>query len=234
MPLHDWTRVTDNVFHYLHMMWIAELLRRLNGGALPAGYLARPEEYVGPYQSDVLTLEVGAPPSPVAGGAQLEPTVTIAPPRFSAVRQRRVTVFSARDERRVAVVEIVSPGNKDSDARARWFEAKLVDYLAAGLHVAALDLLPPTGPAPGLAAAVARELGSEAVPEEGRCVTSFERSAAPDAVRIYHQRLALGQALPDAPLFLEPGKHVLLPLEATYQAAVQTLPRHDLDRLGAG
>lgn len=162
MPLHDWTRVPDNVFHGMHVAWIAELMRVLNRGGLPEGYLARPEEYVGPYQPDVLALGVDARPAHTRSGApELEPTATIAPPRFTTHRQRRLAVFSARDERRVAVIEVVSPGNKDSEARARWFEAKLVDYLASGLHVLQIDLLPATRPAPGFAAAVARELGAE-------------------------------------------------------------------------
>ena len=33
-----------------------------------------------------------------------------------------------------------------------------------------------------------------------------------------------GDPLPDMRLFLEPGAHVVLPLEATYQAAFDTLP----------
>ncbi len=234
MPLHDWTRVPDNVFHDLHTSWSVILKRTLNQRLLPEGYLARTEEYAGPYQTDVLTLEVGAGlATPREEAVAPEPTATIAPPRFATRRQRRVTVFSAADERRVAVIEVVSPGNKDSQARAGWFEAKLGDYLAAGLHLALIDLLPATGPAPGIAAAVARELGAaEAVPAEGRAATSFERRLTPDEVRVYHRGLVLGSGLPPLPLFLEPGLHVELPLEETYDEAVASLPRRDRERLG--
>lgn len=224
------------MFHSLHVAWIAELMRFLNQGGLPEGYLARAEEYVGPYQSDLLTLEVDARPDPPrTSPAELVPTLTIAPPRFAVQqRQRRLSVFSARDERRVAVIEVVSPGNKDSHTKARWFEATLVEYLAAALHALVVDPLPATGPAPGLAAAVVRELGALAtVPAEGRCVTSFERRVDPLEVRVYHRSLTLGQALPDVPLFLEPGVWVDVRLEPSYERALSLLPRHDLKQLEA-
>ena len=36
---------------------------------------------------------------------------------------------------------------------------------------------------------------------------------------------AVGQALPDMPLFLEPNGCVMVPLEATYETAFAVLPR---------
>ncbi|MCW8138960.1 MAG: DUF4058 family protein [Planctomycetota bacterium] len=231
MPLHDWARVPDNVFHNFHVAWLAQLAGALNASVLPPGYLARAEEYVGPFQADVLTLEAGAPRTQPASGPAREPTATIAPPRFDVTRQRRITVFSARDERRVAVLEVVSPGNKDSARRARWFEEKLVDCLAAGLHLLLVDLLAPTAAAPGFAEAVARELGSDQVPPGGRAATSFECQPAPPVVRVYHQSFAPGAPLPPAPLFLEPGRAVEVPLEETYAAAFGWLPAADRERL---
>jgi hypothetical protein len=40
----------------------------------------------------------------------------------------------------------------------------------------------------------------------------------------YIETVAVGDALPDMPLFLGPGLYVLVPLEATYQAAWDTVP----------
>ena len=45
------------------------------------------------------------------------------------------------------------------------------------------------------------------------------------AVRAYVETVALGEALPAMPLFLEPGGHVELPLEPTCRAAFAALPR---------
>jgi hypothetical protein len=43
--------------------------------------------------------------------------------------------------------------------------------------------------------------------------------------RAYIEPIAVGQRLPDMPLFVEPNVYVLVPLEATYQAAFAGMPR---------
>jgi hypothetical protein len=43
--------------------------------------------------------------------------------------------------------------------------------------------------------------------------------------RAYIEPLAVGQPLPDMPLCLEPNGCVMVPLEATYQAAFAVMPR---------
>lgn len=39
------------------------------------------------------------------------------------------------------------------------------------------------------------------------------------------ETVAVADELPDMPLFIERGAHVLVPLEATYQAAYTAVPR---------
>ena len=51
--------------------------------------------------------------------------------------------------------------------------------------------------------------------------------AAGTVTRAYVQPVAIGDPLPDMPLFLDPEYYVKTPLEATYQAAYLSLPRHD-------
>ena len=60
-----------------------------------------------------------------------------------------------------------------------------------------------------------------------------ERGAAPLTLVAYEcelithayvETIAVGEVVPDMPLFLEPGAHILVPLEATYQAAWDTVP----------
>jgi hypothetical protein len=48
MPVHDWTRVDAGIFHAFHHDWITEIGGALNGGLLPAGYYALPEQVAGP------------------------------------------------------------------------------------------------------------------------------------------------------------------------------------------
>lgn len=38
MPVHDWTRVEDGIFHDFHHAWIEEIKRSLNAGLLPGDY----------------------------------------------------------------------------------------------------------------------------------------------------------------------------------------------------
>jgi len=236
MPLHDWSRVPGNVFHAFHLGLLWNLAGALNEGLLPAGYVARPEESLGPYEAGVLTLQdPGAGEAPADGAsAEPRPTLTLAPPRLEARKERRVAVYSARGERRVAVLEVVSPGNKDSERRARLFETKLLDCVAAGLNVVLIDLLPATGPAPGFSAALACELGAgrEALLDGGLEATSFERRDE-QAILVYHRRLTVGAELPSVPLFLAPKRYVDVPLGPSYRRTIARLPAPDRALLDA-
>jgi hypothetical protein len=57
------------------------------------------------------------------------------------------------------------------------------------------------------------------------------------SVRAYVVHVAVGQALPEMPLFLEPRQAVMVPLEVTYQAAFADVPqrwRRVLEATAAG
>lgn len=56
MPVHDWTRVHAGTFHAFHTAWVTHLSEALNGGVLPSGYYALPEQHLGRSIADVLTL----------------------------------------------------------------------------------------------------------------------------------------------------------------------------------
>ena len=45
MPIHDWTRVRDGIFHDFHHAWIEELARALNRGVLPPDFYALREQF---------------------------------------------------------------------------------------------------------------------------------------------------------------------------------------------
>jgi hypothetical protein len=93
MPIHDWTRVGQGIFHAFHCAWIAEIQKTLNGGVLPAGYYALAEQISGGIVPDVLALEV-APPGQegagtredhIAGGDAGGVAVAISPPKAAIV-----------------------------------------------------------------------------------------------------------------------------------------------------
>ena len=58
MPLHDWTKVDDGIFHDFHSSWIIHLKESLNEGLLPDGFYALTEQHARDRIPDVLTLHV--------------------------------------------------------------------------------------------------------------------------------------------------------------------------------
>jgi len=236
MPVHDWTRVEAGLFHDFHNAWITELRNALNGGLLPPDYYALGEQHAGRFVTDVLTLHAsrpnGAPPPlpPSDGGLALAE----APPRVrrqltgsETYRQRRrsLAIRHVSGHRLIALVEIVSPANKDRLESVEEFVCKMVEALELGVHVLLLDLLPPGRHDPrGLHGAVWNEFaeGPYDLPvAEPLTVASY---AAGPPVKAYLEHLAVGGALPEMPLFLRSDRYIPAPLEGTYQAAFRGVP----------
>src|SRR5437588_504935 len=154
MPVHDWIRVEAGIFHSFHNLWVAELNNALNGGILPDDYYALVEQHTGRIVSDVLTLHASQPdgeppPLPPLSGAI---AVAEAPPKVQrkltaaeTYRQRRrsLTIRHVSGHRLVALLEIVSPSNKDRSGTVGAFVAKVIEALDFNIHVLLLDLFPP-------------------------------------------------------------------------------------------
>ena len=75
--------------------------------------------------------------------------------------------------------------------------------------------------------------GDDFIPPDDKPLTlaSYEAVVPPKA---YVEPVAVGDVLPDMPLFLVPGGHVLVPLEATYLAAWEGVPVQGRKLLNAG
>ncbi len=233
MPLHDWTRIPACLFHHFHQDWSIEIARELNRGRLPHGLSALVEQRSGPVESDVLAIEK-------AGGVArfgLDPggaTATAEPPATRLVRRSTKQPYASRANRIVvrhhlgrivAIMEIVSPGNKDSRAALRDFVEKTIGFLRAGIHLLIVDLFPPTPRDPfGIHKAIWDEIEEEdfTFPAgKDRTVVSYQ--AGSECVA-YIEPLAVGDELPDMALFLAGDLHVMTPLEATYQVAWAASP----------
>lgn len=247
MPIHDWTRVDAGIFHDFHHEWVSTIKRALNDGLLPATYYAMAEQAAGGRTPDVLTLERSAD-----GGGNGHPSngpsgsggiaVETAPPktRFTALadheilarKKSRIAIRHVSDDTVVAIVEIVSPGNKDSRHAIRSFVEKAADFLRGGIHLLIIDLFPPTPRDPrGIHAAIWSEIMDDGfAPPDGEPLTLVAYRAA-DVKQAYIEPTAVGQALPDMPLFLEPGLYVPVPLEKTYQSAFEAVPKRWRDEL---
>jgi hypothetical protein len=235
MPVHDWTRVDAGVFHDFHNVWIGQLRNALNEGLLPSGYYALSEQHAGKYIADVLTLHAGQssdPPSPATGGV----AVAEAPPKVSrkmtlsaAARSRRktLTIRHVSGHQIVALLEIVSPSNKDRREHVEEFLDKVEDALHHNVHLLLVDLLPAgTHDPQGMHGAVWQRLGDEPDPVPNNEPLTLAAYVADATVKAYVEHIAVGQALPDMPLFLDPDYYINVPLEQTYQTTWRGTPEH--------
>lgn len=242
MPIHDWTRVEAGIYHHFHGRWIFAMADALNIGGLPRGYYALAEQTMHTFGPDVLTLHNpatngsganGAPrhTAPAAGGvavaeakpkAQIEAKEKRVPPRAG---QRRLSIRHVSDHRMVAVIELVSPGNKASTSGFESFVSKACGVLNEGIHLVVIDPFPPTKRDPnGVHAAIWEEMTTKPfVLPAGKPLTLAAYCSGED-LTAFVDPIAVGDTLPDKPLFLSTERYVNVPLEATYQAAWQTFP----------
>lgn len=236
MPVHDWMRVEAGFFHDFHNAWITHLRDALNGGLLPPDYYALGEQHAGRFVSDVLTLHASRPngeplPLPPSDGglalAEAPPKVRRQLTGIETYRQRRRTlaIRHVSGHRLIALVEIVSPANKDRLESVEEFVCKTVEALELGIHVLLLDLLPPGRHDPrGLHGAVWNEFdeGPYDLPvAEPLTVASY---AAGPPVKAYLEHLAVNGVLAEMPVFLRSDRYIPVPLEGTYQAAFRGVP----------
>lgn len=237
MPLHDWTRVEPRDYHDFHVSWLTAIKIALNTGVLPKGYYALADYTDPPYVPDVVTLTVpDAADRPrrgrSAGGGAAVATAPAPPATATAAGKtrrpagrRRIAiqrVVEPDGRRTVAVIEVVSPSNKAKKAEFADLVGKSVQLLVHGVHVLLIDPLPPTRRDPrGLHAAVWRDLtGQRSTPPAGKPLT-FAAYAALGRNRFsaFVEPAAVGEPVPDRPLFLATDLHVTAPLAATYETA---------------
>jgi hypothetical protein len=239
MPIHDWTRVDAGIFHDFHLSWLAELKRALNAGLLPQGYYALAEQIAGGLGPDVLTLALPTngvclpAPEPTGGVA-----VATNPPRAQyrlradpngyAARAKAVVIRHASNHKVIAVIEIVSPGNKNNRSGLRAFVRKAVELLQAGIHLLVIDLFPPGSRDPhGLPRAIWGEYFGECefalTADRPLTLSAYVAGPVPE---LLIEPTAVGVELIDMPLFLDPETYVPVPREATYQAAWESVPAY--------
>ena len=241
MPIHDWTRVDAGTFHAFHTRWISEIMGALNTGLLPNGYYALAEQVATRMQTDVLTLRAPSRDlsTPTTNGgmavAEAPPHVGLSlrpdpkrKPRHSTRRGRHLVIRHVSGHHVVALIEIVSPANKDRKAHVRELAQKVVRSLEAGVHVLLIDLLPATAHDPGgLHAAVWRWFDTAAYePPVDRPLTLVSYAWDGEEPRAYLQPVSVGQPLIDMPLFLTAERYVNVPLEPTYGTAYHGMPEY--------
>ncbi len=238
MPVHDWARVDAGTFHDFHTTWLAGIKVALNAGVLPSDYYALVEQVATRMQTDVLTLHAPAVPGQAGSPTGLAlseaaPAVRLrarpAPTKARAPRLRRgrnLVVRHITGHRVVAVLEIVSPANKDRRASVRERVDKVEQLLEAGIHVLLIDLLRPSRHDPqGMHGAVWSRLSAgeyHAPADEPLTLASYRWDGA--EAETFVEPVGLGRPLRDMPLFLEREHSINVPLESTYMQAYAGVP----------
>ena len=251
MPIHDWTRVDAGILHHFHQQWIVAITNVLNDRFLPREYYALAEQHGASFEPDVLTLKTSGlakvdedasePPAsslmtkgdgnaPAGGGVLVaEPRARIKAETDLEFYRRKQNVAAIRHvsgDELVAVVEIVSKGNKSGRTAFDDFVRKSAEFLTHRVHLLILDLYPTTARDPhGIHGAIWDAVAGEdyARPnDKPLTLASYESGVL---IRAFVEPVSVGDALSDMPLFLEPGRYVEVPLEETYRIAFDAVPR---------
>jgi hypothetical protein len=139
-------------------------------------------------------------------------------------KANRITVRH-RHGRVIAVIEIISPGNKASQAEFRNLVEKSADLIRQGIHLLVIDLFPPGKRDPkGIHKAIWDQFSDEDLDlPADKPLTLASYDAGPEYVA-WVEFVGVGDPLPDMPLFLRPEVYVPAPLESTYQSAWRAFP----------
>ncbi len=248
MPVHDWTKVEAGIFHHFHNAWITFLSDALNSGPLPDNYYALGEQRSGNYGPDVLTLEIESdnefkhlppadwsPADDVSGGT-LTLAETIPQSRYQmeceqddayyTSKQRSIVVRHVSDDRVIAIIEIVSSGNKRQDLKLAALMEKIVTSFREGVHLLVIDLYPPGPFDPnGIHARIWKYLGGEEFTPPADEPLTLASYISPLPIHAFIEPVAVGRVLPEMPLFLTRERYINVPLEETYASAYRGVPR---------
>ena len=224
-PTHRWES--------FHARWAVAIADALND-TLPPRYFAETQVHLGARaEADVVEFEHGGTGNGVANGSVGGvATATFAPPQpvltFPGPTEDDVTVEVRdrdRDSRVAAVVELISPRNKDRDEARRAFAAKVVAYLRLGAGLVVLDVVTSRG------GNAHNDLVSVLnLPDEfrltnptGLSAIAYQPASEADQrpVGVWFEPLTIGAALPGMPLWVRGFGFVPLDLEATYSEACQ-------------
>ena len=240
MPLRDHFRppLADTAsWEELHGGWPMVIVQQLRT-ILPPGYVAGPKVHAGAQiEIDVAAYERTAGPDPSAAGEQSGGVATAAWVAEPVVRvetelpeydEYEVRVYDAtRGRRLVAAVELVSPANKDRPEKRNAFVGKCAALLRNGVAVSIVDLV--TIRQFNLYAELMAFVGH---PDPTMSVDRPHLYAAScrwvcrepkSLLQSWSHPLALGQPLPELPLWLADALVVPLDLEESYERTCRDL-----------
>jgi hypothetical protein len=204
MPMHDWTRVEPAIFYDFRHSWISEIKRTLNRDL--------PKDHYALIQQQKLQFDPNLP-------FQLH-RVGVNPVPVSAIVVRR-----SNDDRAVAMVEVVSPGIKYNADTVGAFVDHLCEKLQKKLQVLLIDpVRSGEHDLRSIHGAIWEKFDHEPEVCSAQKPLSLAAYSSGDSIKVYLQPFAVGDELPNMPLFLEQEAYIDVPLERTYMAAWEVVP----------
>jgi hypothetical protein len=222
----------------IHGQWPAVIVQQLKT-QLPPGYVSGPKVHVGSsIEIDIATYEQDNAPPSLSARNDEDPTTTATwtatAPSLTVETdipdddEYEVRIYDAeRGRTLVAVIELVSPGNKDRQEKRNAFVGKCAALLRKGVSVSIVDVV--TVRQFNLYAELMAFIGQtdptlDDVPPAtyaASCRWLFgERRARLDA---WSHTLMVGRPLPTLPLWLAPTRVVPLDLERSYEKTCDDL-----------
>jgi hypothetical protein len=230
MPLLDHFRPQGHPVHRwdsFHSNWATRIADSLNE-RLPPEFLAEEHVHAGPHlEIDVATTEGAPSREPSANGhaaPSWEPAASVCTIPATFPDDFEVRVFANSGGRTlVAVVELISPGNKDRAAERRAFAGKCASYLHEGVSVVVIDIV--TERRGNLHNETMDLLDAPAAARFGPEVRLYAVAYRPvlrqerEEIDCWPVELRLGEPLPTMPLRLTGDRFVPVDFEATYTEA---------------
>lgn len=215
----------------IHGQWPAMMVLQLNA-RMPARYVAGPLVHLGSeIEVDLASFDHDTSRSVDAGpqyGWQATAPSVIARTELLKVDNYEVRIFDTRRNRRlVAVVELVSPSNKDRPESRQVFTAKCAALLQQGVSVAIVDVV--TARNFNLYAEMLDLIGQEdpTLGSTPSAIYAAECRWLPrppqSTLEGWSFELGLGRPLPTLPIWLSEQLAVPLDLEACYEETCRAL-----------
>lgn len=224
MPLHDWNTLEG--WDGVHHLWLAQLLHHIKP-QLPPEYRA----HIGTVPAISLDAVALKPDVSVRhwengnGGESSGPATEIGEPEVEVailtLDPQKAVMVTFRGQL-VAVIEVVSPANKDRPSSRETYTARYLGYLKSLANLLLVDVHPrPYGFSFADALAVELQLKRDPLPTPMAIAYRVGEPAPTGGsfLGTWSRQLKVGDPLPTLPLPLSVHKAVTIDLEGTYSRA---------------
>lgn len=224
MPLHDWRKQPE--WESMHLLWLVNLSRDVRR-VLPAGFRVRPGSSAWlsadlPSLHPDIAVQNTNLPAPQQTLAVVEPDVEVAVGDL----ELHTALFIEREHVLVAVIEAISPRNKDRPASRDDHAGRYAAYLLAGVHLLLVDVhARPYGFTFGKLLSERYGVALPAAPAPVALSYRVGEIAATGGrmLAVWQRILTIGEPLPSIPLALTLDITLTIDLEPSYQRAADEL-----------